>query len=204
MRVWEFEDNKAIPSDLVREQDFILHVRRMLRQATPCLVLNFILNAIEALAKNRGALEAVQKKLQEYAKATGGTYYEMSNGDAFIAWEQKPGDARAVAAKAIEAALSEHSANTHLFMLTYHMPENYALLRERANHYVDAVRAAASVGTAFHGIDTTPGRLTAKNVDQIEHLLGEIDLRRYGRTQNIYRDQKSPQGVWGAWESIGE
>ncbi len=197
MRVWEFQDNKAIPSDLVREQDFILRVRRMQRQGNPCFVLNFVLNAIEALASSLGALEAVQAKLQEYARATKGAYYEMSNGDAFIVWEQSSGDP-AISSKAIEAALSEFGGDKSKFLLTYHMPENYTLLRERTNHYVDAVRAAATVGGGFNRIEDQRGQLTAKTVDQIEHLLSEIDLRRYGRTQHYYRYNA------GSWTTLGE
>ena len=60
-RVWEFEDNKAIPSDLVREQDFILRVRRMQRLGTPHTVVNLVLNALDPLAKSRRALEAMQE-----------------------------------------------------------------------------------------------------------------------------------------------
>ena len=197
MRVWEFQDNKAAPSDLVREQDFILRVRRMQRQGSPCLVLNFVLNAIEALAGNLGAMEAVQRKLQDYARATKGAYYEMSNGDAFVVWEQA-GGAPVMSSKAIEAALSEFGGDKSQFLLTYNMPENYTVLRERTNHYVDAVRAAATVGSAANKVDDTRGQLTAKTVDQIEHLLAEIDLRRYGRTQYIYRS------VAKSWHAIGE
>ena len=197
MRVWEFQDNKAIPSDLVREQDFILRVRRMQRQGSHSLVLNFVLNAIEALTANIGAMEAVQNKLQDYARATKGAYYEMSNGDAFIVWEQASG-APAVSSTAIEAALSELGSDKSQFLLTYHMPENYTILRERTNHYVDAVRAAATVSVGFNKVEDTRGQLTAKTVDQIEQLLGEIDLRRYGRTQHFYRREEK------SWTTLGE
>ena len=91
MRTWEIiEDSNAIPSDLVREQDFILRVRRMQRQATPHLVINLVLSAVEAFTKHQGALEAVQQQLQEFAKVTQGVYNEMSNGDVFIVWEETP------------------------------------------------------------------------------------------------------------------
>ncbi len=197
MRVWEFSDNNATPADLVREQDFIMRVRHLHRASVPSLVLNFVLGAIDSLTKTRGALEAAQQKLQIFAQATKGTYFEMSSGDAFIIWE-KPDDTTHVATKAIEAALTEHSDSKHQFLLSYILPENYAALRERANHYIDTVRVASNVGHSVGGIDDTKGRLTAKNVDQIEQLLGEIDLRRYGRTQHIYRDTKT------GWEPAGE
>jgi len=198
MRVWEFEDNKAAPSNLVREQDFILRVRRMQRHSTPCLVLNFVLSAIDQLNKDRTALELVQKKLQEHAQKTSGAYFEMSNGDAFVVWENS-GDSRIVSTRAIEAALSEYVNNTNIFLFTYHMPKMYELLRERTNFYVDLARTATPdpTGDLTH-VDIERGHLTAKNVDQIEHLLGEIDLRRYGRMQNIYRD------VIGKWVIASE
>jgi hypothetical protein len=184
MRVWEIEDNSS--SDLVREQDFILRVRRMQRHLTPCRVLNFILNAVAPLAKHRAALEAVQQKLQEFAKATNGAYFEMSNGDAFIVWEES-NDTSALANRVLEAILPEHSADHAQFLLTYHMPRDYTQLRERTNHYVEIVRSAVSVGDGIGRIEEARGTLTAKNVDQIGQLLETIDLRHYGRTQSIYR-----------------
>ena len=197
MRVWEFTNNKEIPTDLVREQDFILRVRRMQRVGSPSLVLNFVLNAIEPLAKDHDAMQVVQKKLEAFAQSTNGGCYDMSNGDVFLAWEQ-PGDARITAMRAIEVALPEYAAMESQFLLTYRMPDNYAVLRERTNHYVDAVRAALAVGDGLQKVDSSQGKLTAKNVEQIEHLLGEIDLRRYSRTQHIYRD------VGGKWQTLGE
>ncbi|MDR3424106.1 MAG: EAL domain-containing protein [Alphaproteobacteria bacterium] len=197
MRVWEFGDNKETPADLVREQDFILRVRRMQRHGFPCLVLNFILSAIAPLAKDRKALEAAQKKLQAYAQDAKGAYYEMSNGDAFVVWEN-PGEARILSERAIEAALEEHKANANSFLLTYRMPENYAVLRERTNYYIEAARAAATLGGDKDTVDESIGHLTAKTVDQIEHLLGEIDIRGYGRTQTIYLDTN------GKWDQVAE
>lgn len=192
MRIWEFEDKKEAPSDLVREQDFILRVRRMQRAGLPCLVLNFILTAIDRLAKNTKLMELAQKKLKAYAMVTKGTYYEMSNGDIFLVWEN-PGEARLMADRAIEAALEEYKADTNAFLLIYRMPENYALLRERTNVYVEDVRTRIAVNGLPDKVEESGGRLTAKSVDQIEHLLSDMDIRHYGRTQNIYRDDR---GVW--------
>src|ERR1700733_14936150 len=106
MRVWEFEDNKAIPSDLVREQDFILRVRRLQRLGPPHLVVNLVLNALEIISKSRRALEAVQERLQEFAKLTKGTYAEMSNGDVFIIWEENA-SAQALSSRIVQAILPE-------------------------------------------------------------------------------------------------
>ncbi len=186
MRIWEFEDKKETPSDLVREQDFIMRVRRMQRSGSPFLVLNFILNAIEPLAKNQDALAAAQAKLRAFATSTNGFYFEMSNGDAFLVWEN-PGEARLIASRATDAALADYKANTNIFLLTYRMPENYALLRERTNAYVEDIRAKTPPQTAPDKIDDRGGRLTAKNVVQIEGLIAEMDIRRYGRTQSMYR-----------------
>ena len=196
MRVWEFKDKKETPSDLVLEQDFILRVRRMQRIGMPCLVLNFILAAIKQLNTNDDALENAQKRLKAYASLTNGAYYEMSNGDSFLVWE-KPGDEKGLANKAIEAALSAYRENPQQFLLTYRMPENYTELRERTNSYIEEVRARATVGD-LDKVDESSGHLTAKNVEQIERLLGEIDIRRYGRTQSIYADEED------GWHPIAE
>ncbi len=203
MRIWEFEDKKEAPSDLVREQDFILRVRRMQRVGHPCLVLHFVLTAIEPLAKSQKALQDAQIKLRNFAQSTGGTYHEMSNGDAFLAWENA-GDARIVADHALDAALAAHRGNAGNFLITYRMPESYAALRERTNFYVEEVHRNVNAN-AGKDIDENAGRLTAKNVDQIERLLKEIDIRDYGHIQCIYRDE-SAAGKTGAtvWTPVIE
>ena len=47
MRTWEVDDNRMIPSDLVREQDFILHIRRLRRLDAAQMVVNLVLDATE-------------------------------------------------------------------------------------------------------------------------------------------------------------
>jgi EAL domain-containing protein (putative c-di-GMP-specific phosphodiesterase class I) len=193
MRVWEFEDNKAIPSDLVLEQDFILRVRRLHRLGTAHLVLNLVLSAIEPIAKSRRAIEAVQERLKEFAKVTNGVYAEMSNGDAFLVWEETA-DAQLISSRILNAVVPDAATmkDSSKFLLTYHLPKDYAALRERANHYVEVVRSAATFGSEGPPADALKseaarGPLTAWSLDQIGKLLGDIDLRRYGRTQPVYK-----------------
>ncbi len=197
MRIWEFNDKKETPSDLVREQDFVMRVRHMQRSGTPCLILNFVLTAIDSLVAQAPAMESAQKKLKEHAQSTRGTYFEMSNGDVFIAWEN-PGEARLVANRAIDAALFDCKANANKFLLPFRLPENYVLLRERMNAYVEDVRTRAAANVVAEKVDETGGRLTAKNVEQIERILVETDVRRYGRSQNIYTDAKT------GWMQVAE
>jgi EAL domain-containing protein (putative c-di-GMP-specific phosphodiesterase class I) len=193
MRVWEFEDNKAIPSDLVREQDFILRVRRLQRLGTPHLVVNLVLSAIESIAKSRRATEAVQERLKEFAKVTNGVYAEMSNGDVFIVWEETA-DAQLLSSRILSAVMPDQAVvkDTSKFLLTYHMPKDYVPLRERTNHYIEVVRTASTFGSEGAPAEAlrseaARGPLTAWSVDQIGKLLGDIDLRRYGRTQPVYK-----------------
>ncbi len=199
MRVWEFEDNKAIPSDLVREQDFIMRVRRLNRLNTPFLVINLILTGIESLTKSPDALEVAHQRLQEFTKITNGTYAEMSNGDAFLAWEESKEThvlpARLLAALAPEDSNPEEASKC---MTIFHLPESYRPLRERINYYVDTARSAALIGQSEPGqvlkSEAARGPLTAWSVDQIEKLLSEIQLRRYVRTQSVHEYQ--PDGSW--------
>ncbi len=204
MRVWEFEDNKAIPSDLVLEQDFIMRVRRLNRLGTPHLIVNLVLTAIDHLGRNRSSLESAQQRLQEFCKVTAGLYAEMSNGDVFISWEEKK-DTNALPSRLISALLPEDMQNsdTSKFLLTFHMPTDYTLLRERINHYVDISRTAATIGGGEPAqalqSEEARGPLTAWSVDQIEKLLAELDLRRYVRTQAIYEHQAG-----GKWQAVSE
>ncbi|MGE3623156.1 MAG: EAL domain-containing protein [Bdellovibrionales bacterium] len=206
MRIWEVDDNNAIPSDLVREQDFIMRVRRLNRLGTPYLVINLVLTAIESLTKNRSALETAQQRLQEFTKITHGLYAEMSNGDVFLCWEESK-DTHVLPSRLLAALAPEDPGagpgDTGKFMLIYHLPEGYTPVRERINHYVEIVRAASIIGQSEPQqtlqSDAARGPLTAWSVDQIEKLLGEIDLRRYVRTQSIYEYQADAK-----WRALSE
>ncbi|MDX2028034.1 MAG: EAL domain-containing protein [Alphaproteobacteria bacterium] len=202
MRTWEIQDTNAIPSDLVREQDFILHVRRMQRQGAPYLVANFVLNASPAMTKNRTILEGVQQQLTEFAKVTQGIYAEMSNGDVFVSWEESA-TTQPLPQKIASAIFADtKGGDMAKFLLLYHMPKDYTPLRERTNHYIEVARSAATLideASAAQALksEAARGALTPWSVDQIGKLLGEIDLRRYGRTQPMYR--QDADGQWKAF-----
>ena len=202
MRVWEVENDKAIPTDLVREQDFILRVRRLHRLGTPHLVINLVLGAMQSLGSRR-ALEAMQEKLRDFAKVTNGTFADMSNGDVFISWEETA-DANILSSRVIAAILPEdHQEDVCKIVLTYHLPQDYPLLRERANYYVEIVQSAALLNNNSPSevlkSYVAHGGLTAWSVDQIGKLLDDIDLRRYSRVQPVYR--RDDKGVFAPqWE----
>lgn len=204
-RVWEIEDRTVLmPVDMVREQDFILRLRRLQRQGAPFLIANLVLSALPALAKSSYTLETVQARLREFAKGIKGTYVEMSNGDVFLIWD-KVGAAGDVIASAVKLLpLEEGQAqNPAGFLATYTMPDDYTKLRERANHYIDVVRdavtqASGTPAAALKG-ENARGPLTAWGVDQIGKLLEDIDVRTYARTQPIYRLNDD-----NTWQAISE
>jgi len=202
MRKWEVEDAKVIPSDLVREQDFILKIRRLHRLAEPTLVINIPLTSIEPGHGGRGPLEEVQERLKSFAQKSGGDLVEMANGDVFLVWPE---------ANAVEA-LPDWVMNVVLpdgvtpedmarFRLVYRLPADYSALRERAYHYVELSREAAAAAAAAEcpasqllQSETARGPLTAWGADQIEKLLRDIDLHRYLRTQPVY--QRGDDALW--------
>ena len=197
-RIWEFSDTKSMPHDLVREQDFILRIRRLQRLATPYLVTNLILTALEPLAKSRKALEAVESRLKEFAKVTNGIYAEMSNGDAFMMWEESA-DSELLLQRLKAVILPDGNAD-HVLQI-YHLPADYTPLRERANAYVEMVQASqasspTSPTEALHS-EAARGPLTAWGLDQIERLIADIDLQPYLKAQNIYRYESN-----GAWTPV--
>ena len=204
MRVWEFEDPKAVPSDLVLEQDFIMRVRRLNRTGSPYLIVNLVLTAIDNLGRSAKALEAAHQRLQEFTKITNGIFAEMSNGDVFILWEESK-DTHAFPAHLLTALAPDdnNATDASKFMLVYHLPEGYTPIRERINHYVEISRAAAIIGHGEPGellkTEAAEGPLTAWSVDQLQKLINEIDLRRYVRTQSIYEYQAD-----GKWQPISE
>ncbi|MDD5587181.1 MAG: hypothetical protein PHY92_09575 [Alphaproteobacteria bacterium] len=200
MRIWEVEDNRAIPSNLVLEQDFILRIRRLHRVGALYLVINIPLTAIDAGQGGRGPLEEAQERLQTFAKDSAGIYAEMSNGDVFLLWPET-GAAKSLADQVMNIVLPGGATPEDIdkFRLVYRMPAEYPSLRERANHYVDVSRdlasenAESSAGQLLQS-ENARGPLTAWSADQIEKLLQDIDIHRYLKTQPVY--ERGPDGVF--------
>lgn len=190
-RSWEVDDGRALPPDPVQEQDFILRVRRLQRLGTPHLVVNIMLQALPLIAAHLQALEDMHKALQEFAKVTKADFAEMSNGDVFLTWESRNGIQAVVdQLVAVIDTAGKHEVARDIYLRIYHMPADYLTLRERINHYMEAVRTvtpAAPQDTAASRLhsNTARGPLTAWGVDQIDHLLSEIDIAPYAQRQAI-------------------
>ncbi len=193
MRIQTMDDINAQPSALVREQDFVLNVRRLYRTGSPFLVANVTLSTLANEGKGDGPLEGMQDRLRDMARRTGATYAEMSNGDIFLVWNAVPG-AEHWPREAWDGVLAKDVNIPDLMARTlfiYNLPTGYSALRERINHYVETSRAAAlapegpTPAEVLRG-DSARGPLTAWTVDQIGRLLGQIDLRRFLRAQTIY------------------
>ncbi len=205
MRTWEVEDNKAIPSDLVREQDFTMRIRRLHRLNVPQVVANVALNTIDAATGGRGSLEDAQRRLQDFAKTTRGDYVEMTNGDAFLLWPTANAPRTLPAAlEKVAIPLNSGTEGRDGLVKLFQLPADYAALRERINHYIEKERTAAISGQtatptrSLHS-EAARGPLTAWSVSQIEKRLNEIDLQGYLRTQTIFERQRD-----GAWSGLAE
>jgi len=197
MRTWEFDDNRAAPANLVLEQDFILRIRRLHRLNAPYLVANIKLSEIPEDYSGRGTLEDAQRRLQSIVLAQKGTYAEMTNGDVIIIWSDST-MAKIFPEQLLMVALPSGVApdDFEKYVFLYHLPNDYTLLRERANHYVYLSRNAATSVTDENAPATllqsemSRGPLTAWSTNQIEKLIKEIDLCPFIRSQSIYEYQK--------------
>lgn len=194
--MWEFDDNRTVPTNLVLEQDLILRIRRLHRLGTPHLIANICLTDIPHDYSGRGTLEDAQRRLQAIVMAQKGTYAEMTNGDVFLIWP-KTEMAKHFPEQAMMVALPNGVAPGDLekYTLLYNLPDEYALLRERANHYVNELRTSSTeedenAPAKLLQSESTRGPLTAWSVNLIEKLVKEIDLCQFIRSQSIYEYQK--------------
>ncbi|MGB4102085.1 MAG: hypothetical protein WBK91_09300 [Alphaproteobacteria bacterium] len=194
MRIYGVDDKKALPGDMVLEQDFIMRLRHMQRQATPHLIINVTFDAAAVLHSDLAAREQRQNALRDAARSAGGEAHFMSDGDCFITIPLTGGKTAAATAQQIIVATypdADAAMATQLFH-PYEMPRDYPQIRERTNYYVEGARAAAMIGAGNPSPemalrnDAVRGPLTPWALDQIEKLFGEIDVRRYVRHQNIY------------------
>lgn len=195
--MWEFDDNRAAPSSLVLEQDFILRIRRLHRLATPHLVANVALSEIPADYSGKGSMEEAQKRLQALILVQKGTYNEMTNGDVFLSWPSSSmSSIFPEQAMMVILPYGVASGDFAKYVTLYNLPEDYALLRERANHYVNASRENALTNEEENSpamllkSELTRGPLTAWSVNLIEKLTKDIDLCQYIRSQSIYEYQQ--------------
>lgn len=197
MRMWEFDDNRAAPSSLVLEQDFILRIRRLHRLGTPHLVANIAISEIPADYSGRGTLQDAQKRLQALVLVQKGSYCEMSNGDVFLIWPDTP-IAKIFPEQAMMVILPYGVAADDFtkYVTLFNIPNDYALLRERSNHYVNASREMSLTNEDENSpanllkSELTRGPLTAWSVNLIEKLTKDIDLCQFIRSQSIYEYQK--------------
>jgi EAL domain-containing protein (putative c-di-GMP-specific phosphodiesterase class I) len=200
MRTWEIEDKSVLPTDQVREQDFILRIRRLHRVATPQFVVNIALSATDDETGKRGQILPASERVKSWAEAQGAYVAEMSNGDVFIvrsptakpeAWVDQ------VVAIAWPAGLSPDKKVKALY--SYNMPDDYGPLRERVNYYLENSRRVMTEedeASPFQLLQTEAARgpLTAWSTGQIEKLLGTIDVYRYMRRQPVC--ERNAAGLW--------
>lgn len=195
MRAWEFDDNRAVPTNLVLEQDFILRIRRLHRLETPHLVANIQLSLIPHDYSGRGPLEDAHRRLQALALAQKGTYAEMTNGDVFLIWPDTM-LAKAFPDQAMMVTLPNGvlPGDLEKYTLLFHLPDEYGQLRDRANTYVELSRASEAAEdenapARLLRSDAARGVLTAWSVNQVERLVKEIDLCSFIRSQSVYEFQ---------------
>jgi len=192
MRVWEVDDVKALPGDIVREQDFIMRLRSLQRQGTVCAVINLVFGAMPALQADTEKREAILRELAPVITAQQGQLHIMAQGDAFIIAPDAATAETAIIKIFAQHAIHDTAEITKLQQL-YLLPQDYAAARERSNHYIEAAHAAAQIGAANSAPEMAlqgeqvRGPLTPWALDQIVKLFATIDIRRYVRSQNIYR-----------------
>ncbi len=203
MRVWDAEDSRTAATSLVLEQDFILRIRRLHRLNSPHLIANILLSTIPEDYSGRGLIKDAQRRLQALAVAQKGTYAEMSNGDVFLIWPATM-LAKSFPHQAMMVTLPNGIApeDASKFSILFNLPQDYALLRERANHYVNESRTGdgnedENSPARLLQSEAARGALTAWSVDLIDRLVKEVDLCPFIRSQSIYEVQRDH-----SWKSL--
>lgn len=206
MRIWEIDDKNAMPADMVREQDFVMRVRRMQRSGQAWLIVNIVFEVLDIVRADVTLKEDLQGRVASLIKQMGGESHAMLNGDMFTVLPLSASSrVESLVEKITVAAMPDQGASQEDcagLIRVFQIPADYTALRERTNHYIDAARAASTIGAASQSAeralqgDAVRGPLTAWSLSQIERLLNEIDVRRYVRNQPIY--QRLPQ----AWKPV--
>ncbi len=184
----------TLPGNLVLEQDFILQVRRLQKQAERALVLNVQFAQMPNISGKRELLDAAQDNLHDLARQQGGELYLMTNGDGFLVLPPQPeGRELIFGAELVAAALPvgiDPGRTPVSWLQAFPMPESYIPLRERTNYYVELAKEldaiTAETPEALLQASDVRGPLTAYSLSQIERLLDNLDIQKYLRTQTVW------------------
>lgn len=193
MRLWEFGDNKASPLNMVLEQDFILHVRRLKKLKTPHIAANIKLGEIPADYNGRGSIEEAQKRLMSFIQSQEGFFSPMSNGDVFLTWPVCPENKHLVD-QSMQVTLPDGvgSKDSSKYMKLYKLPDDYTKVRRTVDNYIHAALPLARRNKPDDVMrllqsPRARGDLTAWSVNLIESLIKKIDIHLYIRSQSIYK-----------------
>lgn len=205
MRQWEFIDDKAAPLNIVFEQDFILHIRRLKKQRTPFIVANLILSAIPSSGIDGSSMEDMHNRLKSFMQSEKGVFAPMSNGDVFLTWEVSPEKAHLVS-QVLQIALPPGTGryDQEDYLQLYKLPDDYVKIREVIDGYLKTTSPALKTKEQklvdcmrYLQSEDARGDMTAWSVTKIEGLIKRIDLHNYILTQPIYRRHED-----GSWERI--
>jgi hypothetical protein len=187
---------------MVLEQDFILQIRRLQKQAEPTWVFNIMFSQMTNVTGKPDLLESAHDKLHDFAVGIGGTIHAMTNDDVFVVLPARIiADPTTYGAAIITAILPQGfdpGRSPVALCHAYGMPADYMPLRERVNYYLDVAKeidanTADDPARALQA-DHVQGPLSAYALAQIERLLDDLDVRAYARAQQIC--ERMPDGTW--------
>lgn len=184
---------------MIAEQDFILAIRRFNRLNSPQVMINVIRELADYSTQDS---DAVETAIRHIIKKHSGEAYTMGNGDLFLVFgllgaQQLQSLKHELFMMAFEG---KSEAESDKYIVSYELPKDYTLLRERANAYVELANATEHLGamqSANRALQSEHvfGPLNAWSLSKVEALLENIDIKRYIRTQPVYM-----QGDRGLWE----
>lgn len=194
MRQWEFIDDKAAPLNIVFEQDFVLHIRRLKKQKKPFIVANLLLSAVPSAAGAESSIEDLQNRIKSFMQAERGTFAPMANGDVFLTWEVSP-DKTHMVDQILKIAIPHGGGryDQENYLRLFKLPDDYVKIRETTDEYLKASTPAVISKEQklvdcirFLQSERARGDLTAWSVTQIEGLVKRIELHNYILSQPIY------------------
>ncbi|MDX1923563.1 MAG: EAL domain-containing protein [Alphaproteobacteria bacterium] len=182
---------------MIAEQDFILAIRRFNRLNSTHTIVNVRRKLVDY---DIVSSDNVESAIRLIVKKSSGEVFAMANGDLFLVMPLHNSEETTALKTALYAAMEITTESDQDKAITfYELPRDYSALRQRANVYVEQANASEHMGaiqTATQALQAhdVQGPLTAWSLSQVENLLDKIDIKRYVRTQPVYRQDE--RGVW--------
>lgn len=174
--------------------ELLLRFRRMMRTAKPHAVVNIAYSRFAFITSQPKLLLVQLNGVSDLAEHYGAEFHVVQRTDVIVVF---PEDRMRHVPEFMDRVLAcimpdrqEQDREGEEVATVYRVPEQYAELRLRLDHYDKLVQAEQPPAPAVAAALPLEGPLTPALVGEIQSLILDLDVRRYVRSQLVYQNSQ--------------